>query len=568
MYEKPPKETFEAFKSEIKKLMDELRKEAAKQESEVPEKKEKKKKKKRKRKKSVGSGEEDNGEREDDDDYDAENDEDNDETDSDDSEIVEVGKRAASPDLPEVKKPVENYFESTLGKLVSNLGMTLVQETVQVDLLRQQQKKAKKDKSAAVMHAIMSLKQNIEQSKENNEAFHFDEKKCRFCSFRTESQLALEHHLETPHMKHGLYRCNFCHYETKSAQEVLGHMSGFHSVKARLERAPALHQCPQCPFEDMMKGKLTRHKVGCDKRFRPEKNQEKPLDWEPPAKIPKPPQPPTRPGVSLLNAQGMHGRNLNQNFAGVRGAFQQLNQKNIRPAMYSGMPALQFGPRGAGRPPLARPFIPNRQMQAAGIRNNAARLAGNPSVTIQVHRSRLLFKLHFVFRQIAMFVLISLSNQGIFTIFFLSLQSISKTGGFKSNNPSISITPVSGGAGRGAAGMKPGGLKPGAPKTGKDSVQICEICDGYIRDLEQLRNHMQFIHKVKIHPKMIHNRPPLNCQKCQYRFFTDQVYLLGLYFQLQFHLKNSSNCTVIHLTSYFHISTLFEKSNFCPKIQF
>ena len=71
--------------------------------------------------------------------------------------------------------------------------------------------------------------------------------------------------------------------------------------------------------------------------------------------------------------------------------------------------------------------------------------------------------------------------------------------------------------------MKPGGLKPGAPKTGKDSVQICEICDGYIRDLEQLRNHMQFIHKVKIHPKMIHNRPPLNCQKCQYRFFTDQV---------------------------------------------
>ena len=381
VYEKPPKETFEVFKSDIKKLMEELKKEAEKQEAENPEKKEKKKKKKRKRKKS-GSGEEDNGEREDDDDYDAAND--SDESDSDDSEIVEVGKRAASPELPEVRKPVENYFESTLGKLVSNLGMTLVQEQVQKDLLRQQQIKAKKDKSAAVMHAIMSLKQNIEQSKENNEAFHFEKKKCRFCSFQTESQLAMEHHLETPHMRHGLYRCNFCHYETKSAAEVLSHMTGFHSVKARLERAPALHQCPQCPFEDMMKGKLTRHKVGCDKRFRPEKNQEKPLDWEPPAKIPKPPQPPSRPGASVLNAQGM--RNLNQNFAGVRGALQQFNQRNPRPNMYSGMPALQFGPRGAGRPPLARPFVPNRQMpQAAGFRNNAARLAGNPSVTIQVN---------------------------------------------------------------------------------------------------------------------------------------------------------------------------------------
>ena len=69
------------------------------------------------------------------------------------------------------------------------------------------------------------------------------------------------------------------------------------------------------------------------------------------------------------------------------------------------------------------------------------------------------------------------------------------------------------------------GLKPGAPSSGgnKDNFVICEICDGYIRDLEQLRNHMQFIHKVKIHPKMIYNRPPLNCQKCQFRFFTDQV---------------------------------------------
>merc|ERR1719367_1696469 len=76
-------------------------------------------------------------------------------------------------------------------------------------------------------------------------------------------------------------------------------------------------------------------------------------------------------------------------------------------------------------------------------------------------------------------------------------------------------------------GMKPG-FTPGGGATamagggGKGNFVICEICDGYIKDLEQLRNHMQWIHKVKIHPKMIYNRPPLNCQKCQYRFFTDQ----------------------------------------------
>ena len=84
------------------------------------------------------------------------------------------------------------------------------------------------------------------------------------------------------------YRCNVCKMETRTAQEVTSHMFVEHGVRARLERAAAIHQCPQCPFEDNQKGKLTRHKVGCDKRFRGERNQEPPHDWEPPAKIPKP----------------------------------------------------------------------------------------------------------------------------------------------------------------------------------------------------------------------------------------------------------------------------------------
>ena len=216
VYEKPPKETFEGFKADIKKLMDDLKKVAekdekaaeaeakAKAEAKKAKKEAKKAAKAKRKRKTSGSGQEDNGEREDDDDYSA--DSDSADNDSDDSDIMEVAKRSESPELPDVQKPNENYFESTLGKMVSNLGMNLVQECVQIDLLKQQQKKARKEKSAAVMHAIMSLKQNIEQSKENNSQFHFEQLKCRFCSFRTESQMVLEHHLETPHMRHGLYR--------------------------------------------------------------------------------------------------------------------------------------------------------------------------------------------------------------------------------------------------------------------------------------------------------------------------------------------------------------------------
>ncbi len=55
----------------------------------------------------------------------------------------------------------EKFFESPVGKLLGNLGMNLVQEHVQHDLLREQMRRAKKDKSAVVMHAIILLKKNL-----------------------------------------------------------------------------------------------------------------------------------------------------------------------------------------------------------------------------------------------------------------------------------------------------------------------------------------------------------------------------------------------------------------------
>lgn len=46
-----------------------------------------------------------------------------------------------------------------------------------------------------------------------------------------------------------------------------------------------------------------------------------------------------------------------------------------------------------------------------------------------------------------------------------------------------------------------GNMKPGQSQGGKASFVICEICDGWIKDLDQLRNHMQWMHKVKVKTK-------------------------------------------------------------------
>ena len=291
VYEKPPKEAIRDFKESI---------------DEIVEKKKKEKEKKKAAGEEVSDDEEEKKKKDDE--------EEDDKSDKDSKEKEEKKEKK--------EEHKDSYFGSTLGKFFTELGMNLVQEFVQTDLLRDQQRRSIKDKSVAVIHAIKSLENNLEESKDKNEGFHHDLRKCRFCSFRTESRLVLQHHMETPHMRNFVYRCNFCEFETKIPQEVLFHMDNEHGVKGKLERAPYYHQCPQCPFEDNGKGKLTRHKVGCDKRFKAEDNQKPERDWDPPAKIRPPPVRSggypgymnfkhgqhNRPGSSLMPKQNFNNR--------------------------------------------------------------------------------------------------------------------------------------------------------------------------------------------------------------------------------------------------------------------
>ena len=269
IYEKPPKEKFEDFSKAVRDIMekkDKEEREKRKQEREErrqKRKEQKKAKKNKKKRRSSGGDEVDDGAVDDDDDEDFEGAEDDaaersgsESDESKDEDVVAVFDESL---FARKRSPRENFFESTLGKFVVDLGMNLVEEVVQSDLLKQQIKRSQKDKSAGVMHAIRSLKSSLEKSKEHNQPFKMELQKCSFCSFRTESELMMQHHLETPHMKNMQYRCNFCKYETRMPQEVLAHMQNEHAVRGRLERAPAIHQCPQCPFEDNMKGKLSRH---------------------------------------------------------------------------------------------------------------------------------------------------------------------------------------------------------------------------------------------------------------------------------------------------------------------
>lgn len=188
------------------------------------------------------------------------------------------------------KKDNNNYFESPLGKFFMDIGINLVQEHVQTDLLRQQKRKLNREgnqASPSVQVAINSLMKNLELSKGKNDVFKFETKRCEYCNFKSESSLVMAHHYETPHMKGNLYKCNFCSYEVRPPYDILFHMKSEHNIQARLEKAASYHQCPNCLFEDNGKSKLARHALVCIKKFRPEVNLCPPTDWEPPAKIPR-----------------------------------------------------------------------------------------------------------------------------------------------------------------------------------------------------------------------------------------------------------------------------------------
>ncbi|KAL0111659.1 hypothetical protein PUN28_013088 [Cardiocondyla obscurior] len=428
------------------------------------------------------------------------------------------------------RNKMPTYFDLPLGKFFMQIGMNLVQEYVQTDLLRtQKRKQGKGSTSAETQLAINSLIKNLEFSKENNEPFHLEMKKCEFCSFKTESTLVMQHHLETPHMRNYVYKCNFCPMEVRSPHDILYHMEAEHNTRGRLERGPAFHQCPNCPFEDNQKGKLTRHILACTKKFRPERNLEPAVDWEPPAKIPRLNR--TRPVSSTTPSA----------FAAMA-----MAAKGPQPLLPKLLPAPITG-RGRGRPPMQPRYSDLKTLRPG---STTMRQDNAPQMMYRPTSSGLLVPTSYQFGSNQIFQVVggsgtvmsavsgvsssSGSSSGQPTPITLvpnvidSLSRLSSSQNTSTNpknptakllsQPSISITPLP----RTTSQTSIPGSGSSSKSGGKNTFVICEICDGYIKDLEQLRNHMQWIHKVKIHPKMIYNRPPLNCQKCQFRFFTDQ----------------------------------------------
>lgn len=108
-------------------------------------------------------------------------------------DVDELPDKNAAPATTPAKPNKHSYFDNALGKFFIDIGFNLVQEFVQTDLLKQQKRKRDREMSnnSKTNYAIQALLKNLEYTKENNEPYKMPQKKCEFCSFKTESDLVL-----------------------------------------------------------------------------------------------------------------------------------------------------------------------------------------------------------------------------------------------------------------------------------------------------------------------------------------------------------------------------------------
>ena len=143
VYEKPAKESFKEFKDSLEKIIDELKEKAKieKKEEEGDDDVEMEEKEKEEKEKEGGKEKKEEKEKE---------------KEKEKDEVTEVS-------VPAPPKPValNPFFETSVGKFVVDLGMNMVQEMVQQDLLKELTKKSYKDKSVQMMRSIASLKSNL-----------------------------------------------------------------------------------------------------------------------------------------------------------------------------------------------------------------------------------------------------------------------------------------------------------------------------------------------------------------------------------------------------------------------
>ncbi|XP_013787792.1 uncharacterized protein LOC106471718 [Limulus polyphemus] len=458
-------------------------------------------------------------------------------------------RESSSENNKKVQEESKELFTSSAVGFLTAIGLSRVQEWHKKDLLRSKERQIRREgKTKQLENESLIMKMAYLQAKKANEPFVFGNHKCDKCEFKSESSIVMDGHsavpFVTPRREFGCHLCDFC---TRDPKAILFHMEAEHKKLGQLPAPSHFHECPFCPFDTNQKQKLNSHMNRCQKFFVLGRNQATELEIS--AQTAKP--------ITLMDIKTyLYERQLVEMASatmrrpgcpsGSRGGHrkQSPRQQGNVPRSLAPVGVLPYN-----RPMyqhLADNAVLQSKSQIRAFNRTSAGSSNNKTTNTRVTSSSRQVPLTVPTSQIYKVVeggkvlpMITTTNSAI------SCKPVTQVSNAHDSGPqpvALFTNVAAGGTHMPTnntksllkAGMPPpprlqgpflpstGNSAPGETILPSNSFVICEICDGYIKDQEQLRNHMQLIHKVKIHPKMLQNRPPLNCQKCQWRFFTDQ----------------------------------------------
>ncbi|XP_067135671.1 MOG interacting and ectopic P-granules protein 1-like [Centruroides vittatus] len=487
----------------------------------------------------------------------------------------------------------KDYFNSTTGKLLMSLGLSRVKEWYHKDMIRLKERQMKRDGKSKI------LKDNQERheeaylaAKRANRPFSFPVMRCELCPFNTDSEIVLEGHNLMPHItSRREFRCSYCAFLTRDAKSIMFHYEAIHNKQAVLEPPAQFYECPFCSFESNLKTKANSHVNRCQKNFIYIRNQA-PADFDFPGLTAKLVNMTDIKNYELQltssksntwtdkGQKGLYSRNLQG--TSVKGSRQLMPANN----MSSGIPLYQqlasstlsdTANSNAAIHKQNQQIVPGIHLPSGLVITrpktpSSNRLGRPPQSSISVSvPSRQIYQVVNASGQVVPYLdkkslnsqlpgwltsvgtTVTPTNSGSQAVALF--HNIASGGTENSSIPAgpkavVSVHQISLGGSqllRLQGPYPPQGAKANTPLSNilaGSRFVICEICDGYIKDLDQLRIHMQLIHKVKIHPKMLASRPPLNCQKCQWRFFTDQGlerHLLGAHGLVTSNMQDMAN---------------------------
>lgn len=402
------------------------------------------------------------------------------------------GKRKQKRVLPLGKggSSADDFFGSTAGEFFIGIGLSIAREVYNREQLRRKKCEIKKagDCAQEVIDDCRRLAEVHQKFRIANAPYNFKMKSCSLCDFKTESSLVLEGHLLTPHLTpRRELRCSFCGFTTRDRQAFVFHVEAMHNRQTTVEPPLLLHQCPFCPFETNLKTKATSHVSRCEKVFSIAANQQLSYDFQPPGVTAKP--------ITLDDVRSYEKilLTLGQSAKGPQKGSCAARSQNGAPALLAPRRTVPLAPKKPRSDPLLNPNDGQIHSQLGLIRpnyslNQVFQFVGSDSKLIPLHNGS--------------------TRQTL---------ALAHTPSYMANLHIRAPAPV----------QAQQQTQPQAPKSlnaAGSSVPfvVCEICDGYLTDLVHLRLHMHRIHHLVIHRATLTHRPPLNCQKCERRFFTDQ----------------------------------------------